>query len=127
MTEAKNVARQRLGAWLKKLELPPLQSPERVREEAAHQQVQNFFLLLLAASPEPLPETPGAALRLLAPDLSTQELDLTRWQRGGSAAELSLAWRLGDPDSPLFALQEKLVESLEEERRGWLWEMGQMF
>lgn len=127
MTQAQAVARQRLGAWLGKLELPPPADPDRPQEEAAFEQLQNFFLLLLAASPEPLPESPGSALELLAPDLATQEFHQSWGRNGTRATEISLAWGLGDPDSPLFALQEQLVESLPEKRRGWLWEMGQMF
>lgn len=113
--------KERLSEWMARFELPPLQSELRGQEEAAYEMLQNFFLLLLAASEEPWPPSPWQVLKRLAPDLSSP---LPEPQ--GSPLELVMELGIGMPDSEFFALQERLIDGIPAERTAWLWKLGYM-
>ena len=104
-----------------RFELPPLQSELRPQEEAAYEMLQNFFLLLLASTEEPWPESPWQVLKQLAPHLSSPLPEPE-----GSPVELVMELGIGRPDSEFFALQERLMDQIPSERTAWLWQFGYM-
>ncbi len=123
----KELCQQRLGHWLDGLELPRLDDPGRRLEELALTSLRQFFLLLLVSTPEPA-ATPLQALEsaggLTREDIYRRHLSLPL---KGSPDALASAIDLGPPSGELFALQERLIDGLDEEGRLLMLQLGQLF
>lgn len=109
--------------------MPSLDDPKRRIEELRLDQLRNFLLLLLARSGDDLPGTPAEALERWASGLdglttygNQLSLPLT-----GTPDSVVSGLRLGQPNSELFKLQEKLVDELDDEGRRVLVELGKLF
>lgn len=123
------LCRQRVNLWLEGLQTDslPLDSPRLRIEELSLGSLKNFFVLLLASSPEP-PQTPIEALERAG---GLEQMELYRQKLAlplhGSPYELNTAIRLGPPSGELFALQERLLDEIDEEGRAILLRLGQLF
>jgi hypothetical protein len=124
-----NTAEQRLGQWLDGLQLPLLDDPRRRLEELCLSQLRNFFLLLLASSPDNPPPTPSEALDRLGPELARHDLyrQTLALPLQGSPESVVTAIELGEPNGELYALQERLADGLSEEGRLLILQLGRLF
>jgi hypothetical protein len=120
---------QRLEQWLTGLTMPRLDHPLRRVEELRFNQLRTFFVLLLASDPANPPSTPAEALDRFGPELT----DSARYKQAlqlplhGTPDEVVSELEPGDPDSELFALQERLTDQLSDDGRLVLLRLAQLF
>ena len=120
---------QRLGEWLDGLSLPALDDPSRRIEELRLGQLRNFLLLLLARFPHELAATPAEALERCGPELA----ELSSYQQklslplNDTPDGIATALQLGKPRSELFALQENLLDQLDDDGHRLIVELGRLF
>lgn len=121
-----DLCHQRLGAWLTGLRMPGLDDPTRRLEEAGLNQLRNFFLILLASSPQPA-ASPLEALEqtgeLTRIELYRQHLSLPL---RGTPDDVVSAIDLGRPSGELFALSSRLMDELDDEGRAILLQLGKL-
>ena len=120
---------ERLTEWLSGISMPPLGDEQRRIEEARYDQLRNFLLLLLAACPEEASSSPSKLLERLGPDLT----ELERYQAKlklplvGTPDDIVSVLKLGQPRSELFALQERLMDDLNEDGLRAVVALGKLF
>lgn len=121
------LAQERLGQWLDGLEMPKLDDPRRQLEEYCLASLRNFFVLLLARWPEP-PATPVEALER-AGGLSQGETyrRFLALPLKGSPDTVVSGIDLGPPQGELFALQERLIDELDDDGRLLILQLGKLF
>lgn len=121
--------RERLDEWLEGLQSEPLalDDPRLRIEELSLKSLRNFFVLLLASGSD-TPQTPVQALERAG---GLEHLDLYRQTLAlplqGSPRQVNAAINLGPPKGELFALQQRLLEQLDDEGHRVLVELAQLF
>lgn len=121
--------RELMGRWLDGLKMPLLDDPLRRLEELRLNQLRTFFALLLASEPHNPPRTPWGALQQLAPGLqnAAQYEAALQLPLRGSPDDVAGVLEPGDPDSEIFALQERLTDQLSDDGRLVLHSLAQLY